>query len=147
MVAILFWAVIVAFCFAAEVHTNALIAVFIGFGAAISFVLALGGLPFLFQAFSWLAVSTVTLLLLRPYAVRRFHHHAPEIDMSLPTNTAMTDLRGFVELPVGDANHPGRVKIQGESWKAVTDWPAQLPDGTAVVVRKAYGTTLWVEPV
>jgi membrane protein implicated in regulation of membrane protease activity len=147
MVAILFWAVIVGFCFVAEVHTNAFIAVFIGFAAAIAFVLALGGLPFLLQAITWLGVSTVTLLFLRPFTLRKFHHRPYEMDMSLPTHTAMTDLRGFVELPVGDANHPGRVKIQGETWMAVTDWPAELPGGTAIVVRKAYGTTLWVDPV
>jgi len=145
MLAIVFWLAIVGVCFVAEVHTNAFIAVFIGFGAAISFVLALGGLPFLFQALTWLFVSALTLFFLRPFAMRRFHHRY-ERDMTLPTNTALTDMRGFVEVAVGDANHPGRVKIQGESWKAVTDWPIALPDGTPVVVRKAYGTTLWVEP-
>lgn len=147
MVAILFWMIIVGSMFVLELHSNAFIAVFIGFGAAISFVLALAGLPFTFQAAAWLAVSAVTLLTLRPFAMRRFHHHAVEINMSRPTNTAMTDLQGTVELPVGDATHPGRVKIQGESWKAVTDWPVSLPDGTPVVVKKAYGTTLWVDPL
>ena len=147
MVAVLFWVLIVGFSFVLELHSNAFIAVFIGFGAAISFVLALAGLPFTFQAAAWLSVSAVTLVTLRPFAMRKFHHHAFEINMSQPTTTAMTDKHGFVELPVGDASHPGRVKIQGESWKAVTDWPAQLPDGTAVVVKKAYGTTLWVDPV
>lgn len=147
MVAILFWLIIVGVCAAVELHTNAFIAVFIGFGAAVSFAIALSGLAFVGQAVAWLGVSAVSLLFLRPYAVRRFHHHSPEMDMSLPTHTAMTNLRGFVEVPVGDPTHPGRVKIQGESWKAVTEWPAALPDGTAVVVRKAYGTTLWVDPV
>ena len=143
----LFWFVIVAFCFAVEVHTNAFVAVFAGFGAAISLVLALAAVPFFLQAGVWLGVSVVSLLFLRPFAVRRFQRHRFEIDMSQPTDTAMTDMHGLVELPVGDANHPGRVRIQGESWRAVTDWPKELPDGTAVVVRKAYGTTLWVDPV
>jgi membrane protein implicated in regulation of membrane protease activity len=147
MFAILFWVLIIGFSFVLELHSNAFIAVFIGFGAAISFVLALADLPFTFQAGAWLAVSAVSLVTLRPFAMRKFHHHRFEIDMSQPTNTAMTDMRGTVEMPVGDATHPGRVKIQGESWKAVTDWPAQLPDGTPVVVKKAYGTTLWVDPV
>ena len=38
--AIFFWLIIIFFCFAVEVHTAAFLAVFIGFGAAISFVLA-----------------------------------------------------------------------------------------------------------
>ena len=144
--AILFWLAIILVCFATEVHTNAFVAVFIGFGAAIAFVLALGGLPFIFQAVTWLAISVLTILTLRPLAMRRFHHRPYEMDMTLPSANAMTDLRGFVEEPVGDESHPGRVKIQGELWKAVTDWPAVLPDGTPVVVKKAYGTTLWVDP-
>src|SRR6202166_5389663 len=100
MVAILFWVMIIGFSFVRELHSNAFIAVFIGFGAAISFVLALAGLPFAFQAGAWLAVSAVSLVTLRPYAMRKFHHHRYEIDMSQPTNTAMTDMRGTVELPV-----------------------------------------------
>jgi len=136
MVAILFWVVIVGFSFVLELHSNAFIAVFIGFGAAISFVLALAGLPFTFQAGAWLVVSAVSLVTLRPFAMRKFHHHRFEIDMSQPTNTAMTDMRGTVEMPVGDATHPGRVKIQGESWKAVTDWPAQLPEARSSLSRR-----------
>ena len=143
----LFWAVIVVVCVALEVHTNAFVALFIGLGATMSFILALAGVPFALQSAAWLAASGVGLWLLRPFAMRKFHHHAYQIDMSRPTRNAMTDLRGFVELTVGDEQHPGTVKIQGESWKAVTDWPAAIPDGTPIVVRMAYGTTLWVDPV
>jgi membrane protein implicated in regulation of membrane protease activity len=48
---------------------------------------------------------------------------------------------------VGDEGHPGRVKIKGESWKAVTEATSPIPSGTQIIVRKAYGTTLWVEQV
>ena len=50
MLAVLFWVAIIVFSFVLELHSNAFIAVFLGFGAAISFVLALAGLPFAFQA-------------------------------------------------------------------------------------------------
>ncbi len=147
MVTLLFWAVIVVFCIALEVHTTAFIALFIGLGATISFILALAGIPFALQAVAWLAFSGATIWFLRPFAMRKFHHHTFEIDMSRPTRNSMTDLRGYVELTVGDERHPGKVKIQGESWKAVTDWPEAIPDGAQVVVKMAYGTTLWVDPV
>jgi len=71
MVAILFWVVIVGFSFVLELHSNAFIAVFIGFGAAISFVLALAGLPFTFQAGAWLVVSGSLARNLRPFAMRK----------------------------------------------------------------------------
>jgi len=142
----LFWAVIVLVCLAAEVHTNAFVALFIGLGATLSFILALAGVAFALQCAAWLVFSGATVWLLRPLAIRRFHHHAYQIDMSRPTRNNMTDLRGYVELTVGNEQHPGTVKVQGETWKAVTDWPEAIPDGTPIVVRMAYGTTLWVEP-
>lgn len=143
---VLFWGVIVIFCIAAEVHTNAFVSIFVGIGATVAFILALAGVPFVLQAALWLVLSAVMIAFLRPYALRRFRHHPYEIDMSRPTSNPMTDLRGFVEATVGDERHPGRVKIRGESWRAVTDWPEAIPDGTAIVVTKAYGTTLWVVP-
>ena len=46
---------------------------------------------------------------------------------------------------VGDEVHPGHVRIRGESWRAVSE-AGPLAAATPVVVTKAYGTTLWVEP-
>jgi membrane protein implicated in regulation of membrane protease activity len=67
--------------------------------------------------------------------------------MSAPSKSSMTNLTGFVEDSVGDEGHPGRVKIKGESWRAVTDQKEVIPDGAQVIVRKTFGTTLWVERV
>jgi membrane protein implicated in regulation of membrane protease activity len=145
--AVLFWVILAVFCLAVEIHTNAFVSLFIGIGAVISFILALAGIPFWLQAVVWLGASASTIVFLRPFAIRRFHHRAYEIDMSRPTSNTMTDLRGVVLNVVGDEQHPGKVKIQGESWKAVTDWPESIPDGAMIVVRKAFGTTLWVDPV
>lgn len=143
---LLFWIVIALFCLMVEAHTNAFIALFIGMGATLSFILALAGLPFAVQAVAWLIVSALTISTLRPFALRRFQHRPYERDMSRPTSNTMTDLRGSVEMTVGDEQHPGKVRIQGESWKAVTEWPVPIPDGAQIVVRKAFGTTLWVDP-
>jgi membrane protein implicated in regulation of membrane protease activity len=143
--AIAFWLVILVICVVAEVHTNAFIAIFIGFGAAIALILAFAGVAFALQAILWLIVSGVSLAALRPFAVRNFHRPLGT-DLSRPAKSALTNLKGMVEVTVGDENHPGRVKIQGESWKAVTDWMEPIPVGSAIVVRKSYGTTLWVEP-
>jgi membrane protein implicated in regulation of membrane protease activity len=143
--AILFWLVILLVCIVAEIHTNAFIALFIGFGAAIALILSFASVPFALQAILWLAISGASLAALRPFAMKNFHR--PLItDLSRPTKSALTNLKGMVEVTVGDENHPGRVKIQGESWKAVTDWIEPIPEGAPIVVKKTYGTTLWVEP-
>ncbi|MFZ1062886.1 MAG: NfeD family protein [Acidimicrobiales bacterium] len=143
--AIAFWLVIVLICVAAEIHTNAFIALFIGFGAVVALILSFSGVAFAFQAIFWLLISGVTLAALRPFAMKNFHRPLLT-DLSRPAKSALTNLKGMVEETVGDESHPGRVKIQGESWKAVTDWIEPIPVGSSIVVRKTYGTTLWVEP-
>ncbi len=147
MLAVLFWIAVAVLGFVVEVHTNAFLGVFLGFAAALAFVFAISGFGFVVQSLIWLTVSAVTVATLRPLAIRRLRRRRSELDMSRPADSAMTNLQGFVEMPVGDPSHPGRVRIQGESWRAVTDWPAELPGGTPIVVKKAYGTTLWVDPL
>ncbi len=144
--AVLFWLVIIVVCIFVEIHTNAFIAVFIGAGAIVPFFLALASVPFALEAVLWLVISVILVSALRPAAMHRFHRKGV-IDLSAPASSTMTNLTGFVEDAVGDEGHPGRVKIKGESWRAVTTSNETIPDGAQVVVRKTYGTTLWVERV
>ena len=144
--AILFWLIIILVCIFAEIHTNAFLAVFIGAGAIVPFFLSLASVPFALQAILWLVISGVLIGALRPAAMHRFHRRGVT-DLAAPSKSSMTNLTGFVEDTVGDEGHPGRVKIKGESWRAVTSSNETIPDGTQVVVKKTYGTTLWVERV
>lgn len=144
--AVLFWLVIIVVCIFVEIHTNAFVAVFIGAGAIVPFFLAIAGVPFALEAVLWLVISAVLVGALRPAALHRFHKKGV-IDLSAPASSSMTNLTGIVEDTVGDEGHPGRVRIKGESWKAVSSSKEAIPDGAQVVVRKTYGTTLWVERV
>lgn len=144
--AILFWLIILLVCIFAEIHTQAFVALFVGIGAVIAFFLALARVPFAVQAVVFLVVSGFTLASLRPAVVHKYRR-SEVVNLSIPTSSSLTNLTGFVEDVVGDEGHPGRVKIKGESWKAVTEAGAPIPSGTQVVVKKTYGTTLWVEQV
>ena len=145
LMAILFWLVILLVCIFAEIHTQAFVAVFVAVGAIVAFFLALAGVPFAVEAVVWVVVTAVTLFTLRPSFVRRFAR-TDTVDLTIPAASSLANLTGFVEEPVGDEGHPGRVKIRGESWRAVTDRPDAIGTGVRVIVVKAYGTTLWVEP-
>jgi membrane protein implicated in regulation of membrane protease activity len=142
--AVFFWVVIIVISGLAELHTNALAALFVGVGAAVAFVVALGGAPFTVQAIVWFAVTAVTMAFVRPLAMKRLH--PPGGDLAHPMTTTLTGQFGVVEDEVGDEVHPGRIKIRGEYWRAVTDVGNTIGVATPVVVTKAYGTTLWVEP-
>jgi membrane protein implicated in regulation of membrane protease activity len=144
--AVAFWLVIILVCIFAEIHTNAFISVFIGAGAIVPFFLALASVNFPLQAILWVVISGVLLAALRPAALHRFQRRGV-VDLSAPSKSSMTNLTGFVQDTVGDEGHPGMVKIKGELWKAVSNTADAIPDGTQVIVRKTYGTTLWVERV
>jgi len=144
IMAVVFWVIIIVVSGLAELHTNALAGLFVGVGAAVAFVVALGGASFPVQALVWLAVTAVTMVTLRPLALKRLHH--PAGDLSHPKDSALTGQFGVVEDEVGDEVHPGRIKIRGESWRAVTDAGAPIAVATPVVVTRAFGTTLYVSP-
>ena len=77
-------------------------------------------------------------------ALKKLHH--PAGDLAHPMDTALTGQFGVVEHEVGDEIHPGRIKIRGESWRAVADSGSIIAVATPVVVTRAYGTTLYVHP-
>ncbi len=142
--AVFFWVVIIVISGLAELHTNALAALFVGVGAGVAFIVALGGASFPVQALVWLLVTATTIAFVRPLAMKKLR--PPGGDLANPMHTALTGQFGVVEDEVGDEVHPGRIKIRGESWRAVTERGANITVATPVVVTKAYGTTLWVEP-
>ena len=144
--ATLVWLLVVLACVALEIHSNAFIALFVGLGAFVALLSSLVGAPMIVATAIWAVVTLGTLWLVRPWAMRTLRRTGHRTDLSAPSPSPMTDLRGVVEVSVGDEQHPGRVRVQGESWRAVTDWPDALTSGTPIVVRKTLGTTLWVEP-
>ncbi len=144
--AILFWLVILLVCIFAEIHTQAFVAVFVAVGSIVAFFLALAGVPFAVEAVVFVVVTAATLFTLRPSIMRRFAR-TNVVDLTVPAPSSLANLTGFVEDAVGDEGHPGRVKIKGESWRAVTEHATPIASGVQVIVTKAYGTTLWVEPV
>jgi len=132
-------------CFILEAHTNAFVSVFIGIGATLAFVLAIIGIGFVPEATGWIITSALLLLTLRPVAIRRYAKTSPG-DLKSPTEAVMANVKGVVEQTVGDELHPGRVKIHGESWTAVSASGVSIAAGAPIVVSKVYGTKLWVVP-
>ena len=143
--AILFWLVILLVCIVAEIHTQAFVAVFVAVGSIVAFFLALASVPFAVEAVVFVVVTAITLFTLRPSIMRRFAR-TQVVDLTIPAPSSLANMTGFVEDVVGDEGHPGRVKIRGESWRAVTEQATPIASGARVIVTKAYGTTLWVEP-
>ena len=140
--AIVFWGVLIIICVIAEVHSNAFVAVFVGIGALPALVLAIAGVPIWVQTIVWVIVMTLGLVMLRPVALAHFNHR-PELRLHEPGRTTMTGEHGVAETLIGGQSEGGRVKIRGESWKAIAE-DEDIATGTEVEVSRVLGTTLWV---
>ncbi len=141
-----FWLIVALVCIALEFHSAAFVAVFMAVSSIVTLILSILGVPMWAQFLVWVVLSAVLVLTLRPYALRRFRHGHHAHELVEPTRSTMTGRVGVVEVEVGDASEPGRVKVEGESWKAVTTAAHSLKAGTRIVVDKVQSTTLWVLP-
>lgn len=115
------------------------------FGMLVVGALAAGGtaalgFSFLVQALVFSAVSTVGLVVARPYIKRAADRSVPDA----PTNVdALTGRTALTLTDVDDRG--GRVKLSGETWSArVSERGARIPADTDVVVVRIDGATALV---
>jgi membrane protein implicated in regulation of membrane protease activity len=86
-------------------------------------------------------VSVVFVFTIRPLAKKHFYKSS---DPRTSNVDAMHGKRGIVVDPIPENGQPGRVKLGGEEWRAVTDDGVALEPGTEVVVERVDGATLHV---
>lgn len=91
------------------------------------------------------AISNAVLLaVLRPLAVRSLYRKS---DVR-PTNVnALIGQTGTVVDQIHDSHRPGRVKLGGEEWRALSEDGLQLPPDTVVEIVSIDSATLIVRPV
>lgn len=137
----LIWLIVSAVLIVAEIFTLTAALGMLGAAALITAGSAAAGLSPPFQFLLFTAVATVTLLFVRPVAVR--HLLQPQTE------------RFGVEALVGKAAYvvsevtgmEGRVRIGGEEWSARSyDETLVIPRGTTVDVLEISGTTAFVYP-
>jgi membrane protein implicated in regulation of membrane protease activity len=138
-----FWWIIIAALFvAAEFGHRAFYAMFVAMGAVVAAILAIAGVSVLVQIPAFVAAAVLGLFLVRPVLVR---------SMSAGQYNLVSGIKGHVgkeaivaETAGGPAN-PGRVKLDGELWKAVSHDGSPIPAGTTVMILELQGTTFVVQ--
>lgn len=119
--------------------------------ALVSLWFALGALAALVTSFLvdnvwvqfavFLAVSLVTLLVIRPLARR---YVTPR---QVATNAdRAVGAQGVVTQAIDNLKAQGQVKVKGEVWSARTEDGTALPEGTEVTVLRIEGVKLIVSP-
>jgi membrane protein implicated in regulation of membrane protease activity len=129
---VLVWGAICVAFIVGELHTTAGLAVFGAIGAGAAGAAALLGGPVAVQIAVFLAVTLAGLAfarrLIKPYLARmRAQRWISGVE-------GLVGELGIVMSEVGDEALPGRVRVRGDTWLAVTWEPSPLPPETIVRV-------------
>ena len=136
-----YWYLIIAcFCFVGEMFTMEFSLACLGIGLLLSALLSFLGYGIWWQLGAFTVSSLIAWLAIRPVALRYFYRNTKHI--KTPAQNVIGK-QALVETDIQPTKGTGRVKVEGESWKATASEP--LEKGTLCVVEKLDGVTLFVK--
>ncbi|MDO4511670.1 MAG: NfeD family protein [Bacteroidales bacterium] len=109
-------------------------------GAVAAVVMALCGPGFIPQLIAWMIISLASLLVVRPFALRYLHRG----EKNMKTNAdALIGREGKV-IEAITAGESGYVKVDGDTWRAVSRGTEEIAEGETVkiVARKSLIVTV-----
>lgn len=137
------WAILAVVCLILELTAGDFFILCFSIGAAFACLAdALGG-SFVVQLVVFAASTLASLFFVRPFAVRFLHKNEPK---RASNADALLGRKGRVVETI-KANSFGRVKIDGDIWKAVTNETNDIPEGTNVRVASRESTIITVETI
>jgi len=140
LVAIL-WLVLLVVFLIVEASTVTLVSLWFAAGALIALIISLLGAQLWLQVLLFLAVSTISLIALRPL-VRRFVH--PKLTA---TNVdSVIGSTGLVTASIENVSAAGQVKLGAMVWTARSTSGTPIPEGTLVKVDRIEGVKVFVSP-
>jgi len=133
------WAVVSIVCLILELSSGDFFIICFSIGAVFSIVAAVFGLGIYWQLFIFAIFSLLSVLFVRPVALRYLHKNDP----NKPSNAdALIGRTGKVTEPI-TAGSNGYVQIDGDLWRAVSN--SDIPVGTTVRVIGRESTIITVE--
>lgn len=116
-----------------EILTSGFGVICFAIGAAVSaLVSGLGG-SFTWQVVAFVVVSLLAFIFLRPVVIRFLDKKSKDVKTNAE---ALIGRRGVVSERIDAGQHTGRVAIDGDDWKAVSDDGSVIEKGSAVEIIK-----------
>lgn len=137
------WAAIAVVCLILELTSGDLFIICFSFGALVAAIVAAVGLNGYFQLAAFAVFTLVCLFWVRPLAKRYLHKGE---DPRVSNADALMGRQGRVVETVKAGGY-GRVQIDGDIWKAVTQDEEDIPEGSNVTVIDRASTIITVEIV
>lgn len=133
------WMVLAALFIIGEIFTAGFFILWFGIGAAVAGLLAMLGLHAGWQWGSFIVVSGILLAVSRRFADRVTQEQPPGIG----ANRWIGKTAVVVE-EINEADNCGRIRLEGEEWRACSENGEIIALGTKVTVLKVEGTRLIV---
>jgi membrane protein implicated in regulation of membrane protease activity len=137
------WAVVAVICLILELMAGDFFIICFAIGALGAVLSALMSESFYLQLFAFAVFSLVALVYVRPFAKRYLHKGE---DKRVSNADALMDRHGRVVETV-KADGFGRVQIDGDVWKAVTNESEDIAAGKNVRVVGRESTIITVETI
>ena len=135
------WAVVAVICLILELTAGDFFIICFSIGAVFAAIAAAFGLGFYSQLVAFAVFTLISLFWVRPFA-RRYLRKGE--DNRVSNADALMGRQGRVVEAV-KADSFGRVQIDGDIWKAVTNESADIPEGANVRVVGRESTIITVE--
>ena len=135
------WAVVAVICLILELMAGDFFIICFSIGALGGLLTALLSDSLYLQLFAFAVFTVLALVYVRPFAKRYLHKGE---DSRVSNADALMGRQGRVVETV-KAGGFGRVQIDGDIWKAVTNGEADIPEGSPVVVIDRASTIITVE--
>ena len=137
------WTLVGILCLILELTSGDFFIMCFSIGAFVTAIVAAFVPSFTVQVIVFAVASLLCLLFVRPLALKYFHRKDPD----RPSNAdAMVGRRGVVTEKI-EAGGYGRVKIDGDSWKAQSSISSDINKGTRVEVAAIDSVIITVIPV
>ena len=111
-------------------------------GAGFSALAAGLGANFTWQIVIFAAVSLLTFVFLRPFIMKFMDRKSKDVKTNAD---ALIGRRGVVSERIDAKQHTGRVAIDGDDWKAVSEDGSVIEKGTSVEIVKREGIIITVK--
>ena len=135
------WAVISVICLILELTAGDFFIICFSIGAFFAAIVAALGVNIYLQLLAFALFTLISLFWVRPFAQRYLHKGE---DNRVSNADALIGRQGRVVEAV-KADGFGRVQIDGDIWKAVTNETADIPEGSNVRVVGRESTIITVE--
>ena len=138
-----FWLIVSGLFFVLEIFTTGFLVFWLGIAGIIAMLVSLITTNLVIQTIVFVITSTLLMIFTRPI-VNKFL----KIDKTegIPTNVySVIGKTGIVVEDIESCDIPGKVKISGDFWTAISD--TKIYKGTRIKVIEVDGVKLKVEPI